>query len=272
MQYLKNRTKVFFTILLFFITLIGCENYSHNDKRTTNKNKISTRSEPNNIKVDKTLQFSDYAAYSAFIIGIITFGLFIMRERKNSFRISELKNSIKKLEGVLNLQKTKNRETIASLPYKGNDMSEKFIEKIIEKKIPSIADHIMHCIELNKIEQEEMVTVKQTPINLHSVPIEYNSYARTVNSENDEFYKVTDNFESGKSIYTLIIDGNNAKFKVAKEVYGKVLKETNFLESACEIQKIGNQKNTIVTKEAGIAERQLNGNWRIVKKTIIIIE
>ena len=88
-------------------------------------------------------------------------------------------------------------------------------------------------------------------------------YASAVDeADNNTFYQVSSSPTKGESIFKLTeIQKGKCEFEVYEGAISMVLKESEFLNGACTLDKIGNTK--VITTQRGIAELNVEGKWVI---------
>lgn len=110
----------------------------------------------------------------------------------------------------------------------------------------------------NKVQQEPETSETQAvqPANQKIV-----LYATAVNeADNNTFYEVSESPTKGESIFRLTeIQKGKCEFEVYEGASSLVLKESEYLNGACTIDKIGNSK--VITTQKGLAELNVDGKW-----------
>lgn len=138
------------------------------------------------------------------------------------------------------------------------------VDKLMDKNFDVIVDRVLVCIQLDKKEAEAIPELPVAP-----PTSEVLLYASSADSDRNSFFKVTPQPDED-TIYQLTVTGDKSQFVIYNGAVGKVIKANDFLECACEVQKMGSQ--SVVTKEPGIAEKQGDGTWKITSKAKIKFE
>lgn len=137
-------------------------------------------------------------------------------------------------------------------------------EKTIDRRIDTIVDKVLECIQLDNIERENK---NIAPIlNSSKATNNFNLFASMANKDNNSFFSITSEPDED-TIYKLLLSGSAATFVVYEGAYTKALQAPGCLECACEVQHSGNQ--SVVTEKPGTAERTQDGTWRIISKAKI---
>ncbi len=165
---------------------------------------------------------------------------------------------------------TKKRENQTMLSERSIEpIVEKIVERYftVERNVNIIVDRALECIHLDKKEQSAN-EIQQDEILNPSISENLYLYASSADINNNSFYKVTPHSDDD-SIYKLLVNGDNAQFFVYEGAFGKVIEVPDFLECACDVQRLGSQ--FVITKEFGVAEKDANGSWIIKSKAKVII-
>lgn len=267
----RLKTTAIFIIILFALFTFSCSTES-DAKRvssdSTDQTEVSETADTvgdasnNNTQID----WSSYLLFLSLGLNLLVLTLVVIRHRSN---LSE-----RQVESIVKKVYDKRDQSIYR--HNHNQFDTRSIENVVYRIVDSRAHTIANNLVNDKIRQIELASEREVRTQTEHTTIENvasNSYlyATAANRDNNTFYDVTSQPEPGSTIYALEVDGNRAKFGIFKAAYEKVLKENNFLECACEYQVVGS-RTSVSTVKAGIAEKQPNGKWKIIKKAIIKFE
>lgn len=140
-----------------------------------------------------------------------------------------------------------------------------------EALVSKVSDVILECIRLEEKEkagykeinlQQQNTTVSiEVPPQKPVLPI---YYATAVEEGNHTFYNVATEPTKGETIFKFTeIQRGRCEFEVFESAYNMVLKESEYLNGACILDKLGNSK--VITTKRGIAELNTEGKW-VVKE------
>ncbi|MCM1034883.1 MAG: hypothetical protein NC038_00030 [Paludibacter sp.] len=222
-------------------------------------------------------------AFYALLISLIALGAaiyaIIRQKRKNKHAANRdvdrspnhLAKNIQQIPGLqeyitTTVQKiVKNELTKASIDPNG-------------KLVSKIADVVIYCIRLeenerikNNIEQQ---SVQQIPLSNRSQQeqVAQNYYASALDErDNRTFYAVTLTPMKGETIFKFTeIQKGKCEFEVYEGAFNMVLKESDYLNGACDFEKSGNTR--VVTVHKGVAEQNIDGKWQVKEQAKVRFE
>lgn len=182
--------------------------------------------------------------------------------------INELKKQIEQLQ--LEISAIKNDKNLQQIALdESNTLKQQFEEKTSTIPNNSIGntDELKKTINTNG---EEITEEKKNGVVQYTQ--EHNSFSLYSDFiVNGIFNKVTET-PNEDTIYELILDNGNgcsASVIIYQGAYSRILVNRSFIDG-CEIQIVG--KNEVCVEENGLAEKDNNGKWKLVKVPSIMIK
>lgn len=258
----KLRVISIFILFTFLTLLCGTKSYAKDvpssSTEQTDESSLEDSAEADISNDDSQINWSSYLLYLSLGLNALVLILVIIHLKSN---ISE-----NRVEDIA--KKVYDRRSQTSIESNQLDARciENMVDRLVDSKVSAIVSDKIKQIESSSECRNTTQTENASIGNVVSKPY---LYATAANRDNNTFYDVIAMPKRGSTIYALRVDGNRAEFGVFKDAYEKVIKDKNFLECACQI--VGNGQS-VRTEEPGIAEKQSNGKWKIIKKAIIKFE
>lgn len=199
-------------------------------------------------------------AFIAFVISVIAilvaiYAIIKLRRELDPHRLASIFRQSCQIETYINSQVEKR---LKELYMKGN-------APIIntDKIVDTVIDEVRRLQKLDEREKEEERRKNNRKVTEQPSSQKVVLYASAVDeADNNTFYQVSSTPTKGESIFKLTeIQKGKCEFEVYEGAISMVLKESEFLNGACTLDKIGNSK--VITTQRGIAELNVEGKWVI---------
>ncbi len=230
------------------------------DTLSINQDTLSVRNGTcnNNIVPSKSKREEDgrtWLLYISLFVNLFLVGIFLYLLRKHKLLTLGLKSEIKRLESD-----KQNYET----DRKCKEAATGGINNI--KNSNAINDEI----EIISTDRSDVSPDYQKPQN-KKIKTEIKHYAGSVDEDTSEFISVKDKYDSSTYFELTEAEENEATFTFAQQSISILLYEAAYLYHACDIRMTGNtgSYSKIETVEKGMAQKQENGKWKVIKKATI---
>ncbi len=268
---------------LFSICSMSCSGKPNTHSQSTTEQ--SDTSQASDTKKESTVATTKKGADSDFFSTLLLYvslglnALVICVLTKQHLRQNRHRSWIANIENKLETELNRNIQMHNYTPrlQQGTSLSKYEVNRLISqyfndsRNLGSIIDSIRR---LQKLDEQERETER---VRSQSTQRQNNDYHRIVlyaGSAEDatrEFYSVINQVDPEKTIFELhVTNGSHAEYKVTKSAFDMVLRESAYLEVACDVYKKGS--SNLINTENGIAEKQPNGKWLIIKKAKVTIE
>lgn len=92
-------------------------------------------------------------------------------------------------------------------------------------------------------------------------------FAGSVDESTGVFYRTTPSLDVDKTVVEFVsLDNIRAVFRVHKNAKSRILQDQSFIEGSCEVQEVCSNPHIVETIENGIAEKQVDGKWKVITK------
>ncbi len=254
---------------------------THSQSTTEQSNTSQTSDAKKESTVATTKKGADSDFFSTLLL-YVSLGLNVLvicALTKQHLRQNRHSKRIERIRYDLETQSNKNAQMNNTAPrvQQGASLSTYDVNRLISmyfndsRNLGSIIDSIR---QLQKLDEQERATER-----LRSQSIQRQNdgnhrtvlYAGSAEDGTREFYSVINQIDPEKTIFELhVTNGISAEYKVTQSAFNMVLRESAYLEVACDVYKKGS--SNLINTENGIAEKQSSGKWLIIKKAKVTIE
>lgn len=283
---MKKRILLYLTLIVILVSScyknINDEQFD-NIIHHKNSQKLAQVAKPTTVRMDKynsTIYHSEKILYNSMIyyfivaslilnLATIIFVVYLLFNKKHirnyvinttlsSDRVKDLIRDYS-IHKDLSISRISNREIEDTVVSILNNNYENLKNKIISDLKKDDFSEIKETSNIKSTTSQNIgIDKRSRHIVLYATPADRNSNA---------FFNVTETPDEN-TIYTLVVNGNQAEFDIHEIAYKKVLNNPNKLECACEWQYIEDYtKFTVIEK--GIAQKRVDGKWEITKKANI---